>query len=128
MVHSHFDSYYRENCSISVRDEIKVIKEFLRIFSKAEGDEIFHPIMLLELKGAIISSPRSKILVPDGWTMEVFLDCIDVMDLDLLNVVEESKERGVISGAINSTFVALIPKKSATEDWGIFISSLSITL
>ena len=48
--------------------------------------------------------------------MELFLDCFEVMGVDLLNVLEESRERGVIFGDINSTFVALIPKKYVTED------------
>ena len=56
----------------------------------------------------------------DGCTMQLFIDCFDVMGSDLLNVVEESRERGVISRALNSTFVDLIPKKYAIEDLGDF--------
>ena len=52
--------------------------------------------------------------------MELFLDCFEIMGSDLLRAVEDSKTRGVISGAMNSTFVALIPKKSTLDDLGDF--------
>ena len=38
-----------------VSDQLKVIKEYPRLFSEVEGDEIFNPIPLLELKRVIMA-------------------------------------------------------------------------
>ena len=110
--------------NFSVSDQLKVINEYPRLFSEVEGDEIFKPIPLLELKGVIMASARSRSPSPEGWTVALFFDCFEVMGANLLSAVEESKISGVTSGAINSTFVALIPKKSATDDLEDFVPFL----
>ena len=43
--------------------------------------------------------------------VEFFLAFWDLVGLDVLAMVEEVCLHGVISGALNSTFIALIPKK-----------------
>ena len=72
VAHSHFKSYYIVDGNFSVSDQIKVIMEFPKLFTDVEGDEIFMSIPLLELKGVIMASTRSKILGPNEWTMELF--------------------------------------------------------
>jgi hypothetical protein len=42
--------------------------------------------------------------------MEFFLGFYDMLEGDLLRIVEESRQSGKIIGALNSTFIALIPK------------------
>ena len=61
-------------------------------------------------------STRSKILDPDEWTMELFFEFFDITRKCLLEVMEESIVSGSISGALNSTFITLIPKYSHPED------------
>lgn len=51
-------------------------------------------------------SPR-----PNGQPDELFLHFLDLMGLDLVNMVETFKMSGKIPGAINSTFLTLIPNK-----------------
>jgi hypothetical protein len=43
--------------------------------------------------------------------VEFFLEFFDLLGHELLEVVEESRVKGKINGALNATFVALIPKK-----------------
>ena len=52
--------------------------------------------------------------------MESFMEYFDLMGSDLLWVVEDTRIRGVNLGDMNSNFVALIKKKSLTEDLGDF--------
>jgi hypothetical protein len=47
---------------------------------------------------------------PDGWSVEFYLHFYDMIANDLLEAVEESRRTGVVNRAINSTFIALIPK------------------
>jgi len=56
--------------------------------------------------------PKDKSPGPDGWNQEFFSSFFDLMSSDLLRVVEESRMLGRVEGALNSTFVTLIPKDS----------------
>ena len=43
--------------------------------------------------------------------MEFFLAFFDLLGNDLVNLVEESRQEGRVIPSLNSTFIALIPKK-----------------
>ena len=49
------------------------------------------------------------------------MEYFDLMGLDLLQVVEDSTIRAMIPRDMNSNFVALIQKKSLTDDLGDFL-------
>jgi hypothetical protein len=53
---------------------------------------------------------KDKSLGPDGWTVEFFIHFFELVGDDLLEVVEDSRIRGEVVRALNSTFLALIPK------------------
>jgi hypothetical protein len=48
------------------------------------------------------------------------LDFFDLLGNDLLEVVEESRRLGKVSGALNATFIALIPKSDKPDSFGGF--------
>jgi hypothetical protein len=52
--------------------------------------------------------------------VEFFLAFFDIVGDELLEVVEESRLRGRVSGALNATFIALIPKKENPSSFGDF--------
>lgn len=52
-----------------------------------------------------MSAARKKIL---DRPVELYIHFFDLMSQDLLKVVEESRVKGRVSGAINTTFIALI--------------------
>ena len=64
-----------------------------------------------ELKATMHSFQKDKSPKPDGWTVEFFLASYDIIELDLLQLVEESRINGLLHPPLNSTFLALIPKK-----------------
>jgi hypothetical protein len=72
--------------------------------------------VLSTLKGFVVS----KIHGPDGWTIKFFLEFFDLLGHDLLEVVEESRVKGKIIGAINATFVELIPKSDKPKSFDGF--------
>ena len=72
MAFSHFETLYKDGGNIPVRDQIMVIKEYPRFFSEDEGDDIFLPFFMDELKASIKASVSSKSPSPDGWTMEFY--------------------------------------------------------
>ena len=64
-----------------------------------------------KLSMVLHSFQKDKSSGPDGWPVEFFLGFFDFFGKELLSVVEESRKAGFIHGPLNSTFIALIPKK-----------------
>jgi hypothetical protein len=54
----------------------------------------------------------------DGWTIEFFLHFFELVGEELLKVVEDSKRRGEVLKALNSTFLVLIPKVNKPSSFG----------
>ena len=74
----------------------------------------------MELFVVLHSFQKDKSPGPDGWPIEFFLGFFYLIGGDLLKVVEESRQAGFIYGPINSTFIALIPKKDSSENFDDF--------
>ena len=60
---------------------------------------------------ALKSFNKDKSPGPDGWPVEFFLAFFDILGIELVNVVEASRMEGRVIPSLNSTFIALIPKK-----------------
>ena len=58
------------------------------------------------LKGFKVSKSHGQ----DGWTVEFFLAFYDILGDGIVEMVEESRKNGRVSGDLNATFLALIPK------------------
>ena len=68
------------------------------------------PVTLEEIKFILTISKNDKSPGPDGIPVEVYRALFDVMGLDLLRVIEDSRQMGKIPAIFNSTFIVLIPK------------------
>ena len=53
---------------------------------------------------------KYKSLGPDGCSVEFFLHLFDLVGRDILRVVDQSRDEGRVTGALNATFITLIPK------------------
>jgi hypothetical protein len=113
----HFQSHYSAIVVENTCNQISVLKDVLRFF---KSDEIGKPITLDEVKETINKMPKEKSPGPNGWTQELFWAFFDIMGEDLHRAVEESRYSGHISGALNATFFALIPKVSKPETFNDF--------
>ena len=82
----------------------KMIEEEMNIHLKAEVTEE-------ELEKVVYSFQKGKSPGPDRLTIEFFQGFYDLVKEDLLKIVQESQRVGKVLGALNSTFLALIPKK-----------------
>jgi hypothetical protein len=52
--------------------------------------------------------------------VKLYLAFFEVLSDDLLATVEDSRLKGQVNGAMNATFMALIPKKDKWESWNDF--------
>ena len=71
-----------------------------------------------EIKNVLKLFQRDKSPGPDGWTVEFFSYFFDLVSVDLVQMVEESRMFGNIPGCLNSTFLALIPKENSPTSFG----------
>ena len=51
---------------------------------------------------------------PDGFIIAMYQECWDVIKEDLMRVFPEFHSNGIINQSTNTTFIALVPKKSQT--------------
>jgi hypothetical protein len=72
-------------------------------------------VSLDEVKKVLEGFEKEKSPGSDGWTVEFFLECFDVMGEDLLPMVEETMTTRKVSDALNATFITLIPKRDNPE-------------
>jgi hypothetical protein len=54
--------------------------------------------------------PNEKSLSPDGFTVEFFKACWEIVRQDVYRVVEDSRRSASILKALNATMITLIPK------------------
>lgn len=65
-----------------------------------------------EFKVTLSGFHKSKILDPNGWVVEFFEAHFELLGLDLKEAIEETWTSRRIYGAMNATFISLIPKCS----------------
>jgi hypothetical protein len=107
---NHFKTLYKAQEETSIAEIIK-FSQLLPIFVDVnEAGHLTRLVTEKELIEVLHTFQKGKILSPDGWPIEFYLGCFDVLGPDLLRVIEESRVKGHIHNPINTTFIALIPK------------------
>jgi hypothetical protein len=107
-----------EGCPI--QEILEVVSKFQPVFSTEMNQVLEEEVTEVELLVALTSMKNGKSPGPDGITVEFFKHFYDLLKEDLLMTVRESQRAGKIHGALNSTFLCLIPKKqdvSSFEDF-----------
>lgn len=76
-------------------------------------------------------------LGPDGFALEFFRVCCDIIKTDLCRVLEEFHSNSKLMRGCNNPFIVLIPKKEGMRSWdnsgrylllGVFTKPLRKTL
>lgn len=83
---------------------------FPRFAEEEDNRRLMRPVTEEELKEVLGSFQKDKSPGPDGWSIEFFLELYEVLGMDLIQVVEDTRISGRIPASFNSTFIALIPK------------------
>jgi len=77
---------------------------------EAANRSLMEEILEEEPKEVLHTFQKDNSLGPDGWPIEFFLEMYDLIGLDPMCVVEESRSEGTMYAPFNSMFIALIPK------------------
>jgi hypothetical protein len=79
-------------------------------------DHVLLSNVLTTLKGFVASKSPGL----DDWTVEFLLEFFDLLGSKLLEVVEESRLKGKVTGALNETFPNLILKSDKLDSFAGF--------
>ena len=94
----------------NLESQLKVIRLFPSFISMEDKDSFTRPVSIREVERALKLFKKDKAPGPDGWLVEFFLFFFDILGPLLVNVVESVRTSGRVAPALNSTFLALIPK------------------
>jgi len=110
LLSAHFSSIAQEpqiNRGEAIRELLKAIP---KVVTSEQNWALSREITLEEVEEAVRSVPNDKAPGPDGFTINFYKACWNIVKQDVWDVVEDSRRSGTILKSINSTFIALIPK------------------
>jgi hypothetical protein len=121
---NYFQNLFKVETQASIEEVVQVAQYFPRFVDEADNRLLMEEVTEKELLEVLHSFQKDKIPGPDGWTIEFFLGCYEVLGPDLLKMIEDTRISGRIPQSLNSTFLALIPKTDNLETLDDFNQSL----
>lgn len=107
----HFKALYANLERNIILEQVSTVQHYPSFLSESDVLDMEKPCTAEEIFLVLKSFARDK---SPGCTMEFFLRYFDVIKLDVLEAVEESKRTGSMTKSLNSTFIVLIPKMEPT--------------
>eukprot|EP00253_Pinus_taeda_P035296 PITA_35296 len=116
----HFRGLYKNPAGTNLAEIINVASHFPRFVEEEDFEDLEAPVTMAELESTIKWFQKEKSPGPDGWTIEFYIAFFELLGGDILKVVEESRISGCLYNAINTTFIALIPKSDNPSSFDDF--------
>ena len=105
----HFGDLFTAPIGLSLVEIVRVAHFFPCFVDDNDNMRLMEVITDNELLKILHSFQKDKSLRPDGWPVEFYIGFFDLVRVDLLKVVEESRLVGHVHGPINTNFISLIP-------------------
>ena len=91
--------------------EIRAITQHIpRIITDEHNNKLLQPTSLKEIEEAMNQLKDDKAPGPDGFTANFFHEFWELIKVEVWELVEESRIMHWILPALNTTFIALVPK------------------
>jgi len=117
---AHFQEIFSDPKRDNISAQITLLETFPPLVTDEENRLMNACVTLSEIEIILKSCAKDKSPGPDGWNVEFFLQFWDLIGAEVLELVEESRLAGHVSGGLNSTFIALIPKISKATSYNDF--------
>ena len=109
----HFRNITKEN-NLDREQRIKEItKNIPKLVSREDNFNLNKPVTEEEVSEVIKDMQNGKAPRPDGFNVDFFKGCWNIVKQDILNVVEDSRRNRTILKALNTSFFSLIPKQDS---------------
>lgn len=106
----YYGALFTEDSPSVMDQENLIIGCILFLVCNEMNESLMHPISLSELEEVVFGMRKGKALGPDGFPIEFFQEFWDIINLDFLELVQESYSNKQMLKAMNSTFLVLFPK------------------
>eukprot|EP00253_Pinus_taeda_P022843 PITA_22843 len=116
----HFQNIFTDQREATIAEVLRTVHSFPRFVEEDEAEDLLIPVSKEEIEAAMKLMGKDKSPGPDGWTIELFLHFFEQIGAEITEVVEESRQKGVIYRPFNSTFIALIQKKDDPKSFEDF--------
>jgi hypothetical protein len=90
----------------------RIIQHIPKLVTEDQNVGLSKPIAKEEIDQVVQEMPNGKAPGPDGFTVEFFKACWEVVKHDIYGVVEDSRRSTSILKALNATMITLIPKEN----------------
>jgi len=114
----YFKNFFKPSTHDITEEQVRVANLYPKMLDINEAEELYKHVTLTELEAILKMFKKEKSSGRDGWSVEMYLHFFEIMGEDLLDLVEETRTSGSINGSINSTFIAMIPKRNKTNHFG----------
>jgi len=86
-----------------------------RLVSREDNFNLNGPVTKEEVSEVLKEMQNGKAPGPDGFNVDFFKACWNIVKQDILNVVEDSKMNRTILKVLNTSFISLIPKQDIAK-------------
>eukprot|EP00253_Pinus_taeda_P034910 PITA_34910 len=115
MLVQHFCGIARETISDREHFIKDLTRHIPRLVSREDNLNLNRPVTEEEVSEVLKQMKNGKAPGPDGFNVDFFKACWNIVKQDILNVVEDSKKDKTILKALNTTFISLIPKQELAQ-------------
>ena len=93
--------FFQGDTNLHLTELMKISGNFPSSITAEENRDLMKPVTLEEIKFILTKSKNDKNPRPDGIPVQVYRELFDVMGLDLLRFIEESRQMGKIPAVFN---------------------------
>eukprot|EP00253_Pinus_taeda_P031182 PITA_31182 len=111
----HFQGITQENNSDRDHFIREVTRNIPKLVSKEDNFNLYRPITDEEVNEVLKDMQNGKAPSPDGFNVDFFKACWNIVKQDIVQVVEESKLNKTILKVLNTSFISLIPKQAMAQ-------------
>jgi len=110
MLVQHFQGITQENSSDREHFIREVTSHIPKLVSREDNFNLNRAVMEEEISEVLKDMQNGKAPGLDGFNVDFFKSCWNIVKQDILQVVEDSKVKKTILRALNTSFITLIPK------------------
>jgi hypothetical protein len=99
-----FQNMFMAQPNLAISDQLASFKNYPRMFTEEYSIRLTEPVTSTGILSTLKGFKASKILSPNGWTVDFFI-AFDILRYDILEMVEEIRRKGRVYGALNINFI-----------------------